>query len=168
MGQQPNIELEMADLPRPTERPGAPRRWSPTRAGELGHPADIPRGGRFGNPGPDAGYALTLLEGRDIPIAPGESRRDAVAAVAALMTARASGFGRAPVVGDAEVAETILGYREGAPADLVSARTAAVAGLAHHPANSRTLVAAADAGALLSSPDRVRERVEAGETLIDL
>ena len=168
MGQQPNIELEMTDLPRPTEHPGVPRRWSPKRAGEMGHPTDIPRGGRFGNPGPDAGYALILLEGRDIPTTPGESHRDAVAAIAALMTARASGFGRAPVIGDAGVAESILGYRDGAAADLVTARAAAVAGLAHHPANSRTLVAATDAGALASSPDRVRERVEAGETLIDL
>ena len=86
MGQQPNIELEMADLPRPTEHPGAPRRWSPTRVGELGRPADVPHGGRFGNPGPDAGYALILLKDRDIPTAPGESRRDAIAAIAALMT----------------------------------------------------------------------------------
>jgi len=168
VGQQPNIELEMADLPRPTEHPGAPRRWSPTRVAELGRPADVPRGGRFGTPGPDAGYALTLLAARDIPTVPGESRRDAIAAVAALMTARASAFGRAPVIGDAEGAEMILGYRDGAPEDLVDARTAAVAGLAHHPARSGTLVAATDTGALTSSLDRLLERVASGETLIDL
>jgi len=168
VGQQPNIELGMADLPRPTEYPGAPRRWSPTRVGELGHPSDVPRGGRFGNPGPDAGYAFVLLKDRDIATAPGESRRDALAAVAALMTARAAAFGRAPVIGDAEVAEMILGYRDGSPEGLMDARTGIVAGLAHHPARSRALVAATDAGALASSLDRVRERVASGETLIDL
>jgi len=168
VGQQPNIELGMADLPRPTEHPGAPRRWSPTRAGELSHPGDVPRGGRFGNPGPDAGYAFTLLKDRAFATAPGESRRDALAAVVALMTARAAALGRAPVIGDAEVAETILGYREGPPEDLMDARVGAVAGLAHHPARCGALVAATDAGALVSSLDRVLERVASGETLIDL
>ncbi len=168
MGQQPNIELVMADLPRPTEHMGAPRRWSPGRVGELGSPADVPEGGRFGNPGPDAGYALKLLADREIATSPGEQRSDAVAAVAAVMTARAASFGRAPVVGDADVAEVILGYAGPAAADSGVSRPVAVAGLAHHPAASRALIAAVDRRALTASLAEVTGRAGAGESLISL
>jgi hypothetical protein len=168
VGQQPNIELVMADLPRPTDHPGTPRRWSPGRVGELGAPAAVPRGGRFGNPGPDAGYALRLLSDRSIQTAPGEQRRDAVAAIAAVMSARAARFGRAPMVGDAEVAEVILGYAGPAAAGVAAARAAAVAGLAHHPAASRPLVAAVDGTVLIASLAEVNRRAAAGEALIAL
>lgn len=165
MGQQPNIELEMADLPRPTDHPGNPRRWSPGRVGEVRGPADVPSGGRFGSPGPDAGYALTLLADREIATAPGEHRRDAVAAIAAVMSARAASFGRAPVAEDAAVAELILGYVGDAPA---AARVAAVAGMAHHAAASRRLVAAVDPSALTVPLGEVERRAAAGDVLLDL
>ena len=168
MGQQPNMHLEMADLPRRTDQPGAPRRWSPQRVGELGSPEDVPVGGRFGNPGPDAGYALTLLSNREIPTAAGEHRRDAVAAVAAVMKARAAAFGRAPVIGDAEVAEVILGYAGPAPAGLAERRADAIAGLSHHPAKSRPLMAAVDRSALTASLEEVTARAESGEALLAL
>jgi hypothetical protein len=168
VGQQPNIELETADLPRPTDHPGTPRRWAPGRAGELSGPDDVPRGGRFGNPGPDAGYALTLLSDREIPLGDGEHRADAVAAIAAVMSARAASFGRAPMVGDAEVAEVILGYA-GPSADAAAGkRAAAIAGLAHHAAGSRSLVAAVDQSALGASLEDVTRRAASGETLLDL
>ncbi len=168
MGQQPNIDLEMADLPRRTDHPGPPRRWKPRRVGELGAPADVPVGGRFGNPGPDAGYALTLLADHPIPTGPGEHRRDAVAAVAAVMKARAAAFGRAPVIGDAAVAEVILGYAGPSRPGLAARRAAAIAGLAHHAAGSRPLLAAVDRTALTSSLEEVVRRAEAGEGLISL
>ena len=168
MGQQPNIELEMGDLPRRTDQPGPPRRWSPRRVGELGSPADVPVGGRFGNPGPDAGYALTLLDEREIATTAGEHRRDAVAAIAAVMKARAAAFGRAPVIGDAEVAEVILGYAGPERPGLAARRAAAIAGLAHHAAASRPLVAAIDREALVATPDEVTRRAESGEALLAL
>ena len=168
MGQQPNIELKMEDLPRPTDHPGTPRRWSPGRVGDVGTPADISTGGRFGNPGPDAGYALKLLADREIAATPGEHRRDVVAAIAAVMSARAASLGRAPVVADAEVAELILGYGGWAAGIPSASRAAAVAGLAHHPANSRPLVAAVDRTALTASLDEVTRRAESGEALCGL
>jgi hypothetical protein len=168
VGQQPNIELEMGDLPRRTDQPGAPRRWSPQRVGELGSPAEVPVGGRFGNPGPDAGYALTLLADREIATTEGEHRRDAVAAVAAVMKARAAAFGRAPVIGDAEVAELILGYAGPDRPGLAERRSDAIAGLAHHAAKSRPLMAAVDRSALIASPEEVAGRVESGEALLSL
>lgn len=167
MGQQPNIDLDMEHLPRPTDHPGVPRRWSPGRVGELTAPEEVPAGGTFGATGPDAGYALTLLADREISTAPGERRRDAVAAVAAVMSARAAAFGRAPMIGDADVAEVILGYAGIGP-DVSAARSAAVVGMAHHAAASRPLMAAVDRKALVASLDEVRRRAESGEPLIAL
>jgi hypothetical protein len=167
VGQQPNIPLEIADLPRPSPHPGSPRRWSPVRPGELGAPGDVPWGGQFGTPGPDAGYATTLAAGRELALAQGESQHDAEAAVAALMVARASHFGRAPVAADAEIAELMLGYAGGGTID-AAARASRVAGAAHRPARARGLVEDADLEALTADAAEVRRRLEAGERLLDL
>ena len=58
MGQQPNIELDIDDLPRDTHEPGAPSGWKPTRPGEILSPAAMPVGGVFGNPSPDGGISF--------------------------------------------------------------------------------------------------------------
>jgi hypothetical protein len=168
MSLQPNIELEMADLPRPTEHPGAPRRWSPGRAAELGGPGDVPRGGRFGTPGPDSGYALRLLASREIPAAPGENPGDVAAGLAAVMAARAAAFGRGPVPADAEAAELILGYADGAPAGLAELRASLIRGLAHHPAAARGLVAAVDREVLGAGLTDLADRAAAGEAMIGI
>jgi hypothetical protein len=166
VGQQPNIDLQMANLPRPTDPTAEPRRWAPGRVGEVRGPDDVPRGGRFGTPGPDAGYALTLLAEREIATAPGERRRDAMAAIAAVMSARASALGRAPVAGDAEVAEVILGYAGPAAGHTAEARAAAITGMAHHRAATRALIVGIDRTALVGSFDEVASRAAAGETLV--
>ncbi|MFQ5947861.1 MAG: hypothetical protein ACE5KX_03255 [Acidimicrobiia bacterium] len=172
MGQQPNIELSIEDLPRPTPRQAAPRRWSPKRPGDLGAPEEVPWGGMFGTPGPDAGYALVLLQERGLPIAGDEEADDVETALADLMAARASHYGRAPVGEDAEVAELILGYRlEGVDttllAELAELRRKWLAGLAHRPEKRRNLVAAVKLDALAAKPDEVRRRLGEGERLID-
>ena len=167
MGQQPNIDLEMADLPRPEHRPHAPRSWSAERPAELVSPSDVPWGGRFGTPGPDTGYALSLLAEREISTAGGESRGDAVAAISALMAARASHFGRAPVITDAVVAELMLGYHPDAPSGMAAARVAAITGLAHHPERARALLAGIDTDVLAAPVDEVRRRVSGGEAAVD-
>lgn len=102
MGQQPNLPLTVEDLPRAEPHPAPARRWRAGRPGDVASPADVPWGGAFGTPGPDAGYALRLLEGRSS--GEGVDPR----AVAAVMGARASLVGRAPVAADAEAAEIIL------------------------------------------------------------
>jgi hypothetical protein len=162
MGQQPNMPLEIEDLPRRKAAPGAARRWSPDRPGDLAGPSDVPSGGAFGRPGPDAGYALRLLRDRELPTATGEARHDLEVAIAALMTARASWFGRAPMVEDAEVAEALLGVGDAG----ASWRTAWTAGLAHKPHRTTHLVDAVDWEALLATPDEVRARIKAGDTLV--
>jgi len=160
VGQQPNIRLGIEDLPRPEAHPAAPRRWSPRRPGELGSPSEVPWGGAFGTPGPDAGYAMTVLASREIPAAQGEDRHDVAAALAALMAARASHFGRAPVAADADVAEILLGYRaeglgEAARERLAALRRRLLPGLAHAKHRSREVVAAFDRDVLTAPPGEV-------------
>jgi hypothetical protein len=155
VGQQPNIRLGIEDLPRPEAHPAAPRRWSPRRPGELGSPAEVPWGGAFGTPGPDAGYAMTVLASREIPAGPGEDRHDVAAALAALMAARASRFGRAPVAADADVAEILLGYRADGLGEAIRERLAALRrrllpGFAHAKHRGRDLVAAYDREVLIA------------------
>lgn len=101
MGQQPNMPLTMEDLPRPEPRPGPSRGWRAGRPGDLASPAEVPWGGAFGTPGPDAGYAQRLLAGRTGE--PGETR-----ALAAIVAARASRLGRAPVPADIAAAQAVL------------------------------------------------------------
>lgn len=162
MAQQPNVQLGIEDLPRPTSQPAPPRRWSPQRPGELTSPDDVPWGGAFGTPGPDTGYALEILAHRPLELQEGEDRHDVEAALTALMSARASRYGRAPVPEDAEVAEALLGFGS----DDGSWRRQWTANAAHNAALRRALVAATDGEALLASPDEVRGRVAAGEQLV--
>lgn len=108
MGQQPNIELELDDLPRPEHEPGAPGGWRPSRPGEITTPADMPMGGVFGNPGPDTGWVAKLVKQAEFE----RETNDIEAVVATIASARASVFGRGPVPDDVEAALIVLGLRE--------------------------------------------------------
>jgi hypothetical protein len=162
VGQQPNVPISAGDLPRRTPKPGAPRRWSPDRPGDMPGPAEVPWGGAFGTPGPDAGYALRLVRGRDLPTVDGETRPDLEAAVVAVAIARASRLGRAPVTADVEAAEAALGVG----AEDASWRVAWTGGMAHSHHAAQRLVAATDIDALLGDPDVVRDRVASGRGII--
>lgn len=170
MAQQPNIEITLSDLPVAKPQPEAARRWSPSRPGELGSPAEVPWGGAYGTPGPDAGYARNLAAQRDLALVAGERRADAEAAVAALASARASHFGRAPVAEDVDVATILLCYDpSGIPAavaDRVSeVRSQWVGDLARRPHKAAHLVAAVALEVLVSAPDEVRAAVADGAVL---
>lgn len=162
MGQQPNIELGMSDLPRPTPRPAPARRWRPGRPGDLEAPSDMPWGGAFGTTGPDAGFALRLVATRDVALAPGEHRRDADAVIAGIAAARASRLGRAPTGEDVEAALAILGYR-GDGGDEATGRRHLIAGAAHHPDRVRRVVGTIDPDFLVSDPDVIGARVASGD-----
>jgi hypothetical protein len=167
VGQQPNVQLGMEDLPRPVRHPAAARRWTPSRPGDLGSPAAVPWGGAFGTPGPDTGYALRILASREWSLGPREDRHDVEAGVAAIMSARASRLGRAPVVADAEVAEMLLGLRaEDLPGEAVSRlrerRLAVLPGIAHRVAAQRALVASVRIEFLTADANTVRGEVGAG------
>jgi hypothetical protein len=172
MGQQPNIELEISDLPRPTAAPGPARRWAPRRPGELGSPGEVPWGGAYGTAGPDTGYALTLAVGRTLELAPGEHRHNVDAAVAALAGARASHLGRAPTPQDVDVAVLLLGLDPAGIDDelvawLASQRHRRLANLGHDAARRRALVAATPIEVLEAGPDEIRARMAAGERLLE-
>ena len=101
MGQQPNLPLTLEDRPRPEPQPAPARRWRAGRPGDLSGPGEVPWGGAFGTPGPDTGYALRLL-------ADAGRCGDEATALAAVVAARSSRLGRAPVAADLEAAEILL------------------------------------------------------------
>lgn len=170
MGQQPNVSLDLSDLPRPTAKPAPPRGWVPRRPGELTTPESVPTGGAFGATGPDTGYAALLVAARDIPIGPDEKRHQVETAVVALAGARAAGAGRAPSSGDIDVALLLLGYDDESSDDaaLLERRRGWLAGLGHGGTGTRPLVAAVQPKVLMSTPGEIRARRRAGEQLITL
>jgi hypothetical protein len=95
------MPLTLQDLPRPEPSPAPARRWQAGRPGDLRSPGDVPWGGAFGTPGPDAGYARWLL-------ADAGRSGDEVTALAVVVAARSSRLGRAPVAADFEAAEILL------------------------------------------------------------
>ena len=171
MGQEPNIQLGIEDLPRPTHHPDPPRRWSPSRPGELSGPDDVPWGGAFGTPGPDTGYVLAMIARLELDLREGEDHHDAEFALGAIAGARASRFGRAPTSDDLAVAQALLGLSTDViPGDVVPGvveqRAEWWTGIGHDPARARALVASIPIDALVATPDEVRARVAAGERLI--
>jgi hypothetical protein len=110
MAQQPNPEIGVAERPRSVPEPGPARPWTPDRPGDVDG-AEQPTGGAFGHPGPDAGYALRILTESGIDL--GGRPRAAAAVLTTIAGARASHFGRAPVIGDLRVAAALLGLGPG-------------------------------------------------------
>jgi hypothetical protein len=123
-----------------------PRRPDPWRADRPGDFTGAqPRGRSLGSQGPDQGYALKLAREVFLPqlALGGVAADDALAGGVAVALARASVFGRAPVAHDLRLAFGLWGFLDPSPpADLVEARKAAFAGVAHphHYAELRALV----------------------------
>ena len=132
MAQPEFVPLHAGDRVRAAERLPAHAGWRQTRPAEQLSP-DIPTGHRFGSPGPDQGYALTLAERfvDRLELAEGEHAEDAVAGCLGVGLRRASIFGRAPVIHDLDLAFTTFGYLGGAPADLVAYRVPLLRGAGH-------------------------------------
>ena len=155
MGQQPNVEIDRTDLPRPTPDTDPPRRWRPTRPGVIVSPEQMPWGGAFGTPGPDMGYSLKLV--REAELVDRTAGLESV--LAALMAARASLFGRAPVREDLEVAKLLAGYGEGLAEELVERRGRWVGATAHEPSPGRTAVSDIERDLLELKPDEILRRL---------
>lgn len=153
MAQQPNIEVRPADRPRPVPEPGAAAGWRPgMRPGVIQAPGDVPRGGSFGTPGPDAGWALKLVRRADLP----DRSEELEQVLAALAGARAAHFGRAPVPVDVEVAKLLAGIGEGLPEELAARRGRWIEATAHERSKGRGAVAEVDLELLVSPPEIVR------------
>jgi hypothetical protein len=160
MAQQPNIELLLAARPRAVLRPGPARRWRPSdRPGVITAPGQVPRGDQFGTPGPDTGYALTLIERTELP----DRSEGLVKVLAALMGARAASFGRAPTVEDLEVAKLLSGIGDGLPDHLVDRRARWVEATAHETPPGRSALADVGPDLLRNPPAAVRLRMSRPE-----
>lgn len=157
MAQPEYVPLDAASRVRPAERLPAPAGWRADRPAEV-PPAGRPTGRRFGSPGPDQGYALTLAEGfaDRLLLMPGEQVADAVAGCLGVALKRASLFGRAPVVHDLDLAFTVWGFLGDPPDDLVAHRVPLFRGAAHDYWAQRGIVDRVAESTLRSTPDQVR------------
>ena len=159
MGQEPNIELERSDAPRETPGPGVPRRWKPTRPGEINSPSEMRWGGAFGRPGPDTGWALKLIRAAEWDRS--ERGPEAEAVLATVVAARASLFGRAPTMGDVEVGLILMGLRPEDVPPVVAKRLADERSRwldisAHEHSKGAAFVGSLDPALLAASPNRIR------------
>lgn len=160
------VPVSYADKARSGARIPPPARWTATR------PADLvgrqPSGPTMGRQGPDQGYALRLAHGFEsrLALAPGEHREDAVAGCLGVALARASLFGRAPVIYDLGLAFTLWGYLGDAPADLVAFRSPLFAGASHHYWDQRAIVDRVPEATLALTPPQVRQRLEQWRSLL--
>jgi hypothetical protein len=114
--------------------------WVSDRPGEL--PGGQPVGRHMGRPGPDQGFALRLVrqfEDKLRVVAP-ESKEDAITGCVGVALARASLFGRAPVVHDLELAFRVWGFLGDAPDELVALRKPLFEGVSHHYDDQRVVV----------------------------
>ena len=153
---------------RPREPLGTPGHagWTATRPGDL--TSFQPSGPYFGNQGPDQGYALVLAErfhGR-LVLTETEDEHDVMAGAVGVGLARASLFGRAPVIHDLELAYGLFGFLDPAPADLVEFRKPLFAGASHHYWDQRAIVAVVPESTLRMTPAAVRERLREWRSLL--
>ena len=114
--------------------------WRSDRPGDLG--PDQPAGALFGRPGPNVGYAYTLAQrAKDrLRLGPFEHADDVVAVLAEVAGKRAAQFGRAPVIGDVDLAIAVLGYDGSANEAFVKVRSALVHEAGHSYRRRRGLV----------------------------
>jgi hypothetical protein len=129
----------IAEQPRRGLEIPAPDHWVAARPGELG--PDQPRGRQLGNPGPDQGYALKLVRRFEdrLKLQPGEHREDAIAGCLGVALARASLFGRAPVIHDFELAFRVWGFLDDAPKELLELRKSLFESAGHHYNDQRVI-----------------------------
>lgn len=152
MGQQPNIELDPADRPRAVPEPASPRFGRDTRPGVITAPDQMPTGPGFGRPGPDTGWALRIIRAADLPEI-GEAHESVLAAI---MGARASLYGRAPIPEDLAVARVLMGMGEGLPAEIEERGERWVAATAHEKTKGSTALSEIDPDLLRETPERIR------------
>lgn len=117
--------------------PQAVRRWEPVRPGDFAGERPQPRGAHLGNPGPDQGYALRLAEllADRVRLTDGEELADALTGAVLVGLARASVFGRAPVLADVEIGLRVWGFLDPDPdPELVAVRRQLFTGISnpHH------------------------------------
>lgn len=165
MPTDPYVTSEIGDRPRqqqnlpPGLAPPPARDWRADRPGDLkAAPGD---GALMGRPGPNIGYAYTLAA-RARPrlrLSPHEHAEDVIAVIAEIAGKRAALFGRAPVIGDIDVAVALLGYDGSADEEFVELRARLVHDAAHDYTRRRELVDAVPEELLRLQGSALAERV---------
>jgi hypothetical protein len=118
----------------------APDGWVSDRPGELDD--HQPVGPELGRPGPDQGFALKLAHRFHdrLQLTAGEKHHDVEVGCVNVAMARASVFGRAPVVHDLDIAYRIWGFLGDAPPELVALRQPLFEACGHHYSDQRAIV----------------------------
>lgn len=160
MAQPEYVPVSAGDRVRPAERLPAHGGWQQRRPAELKSPG-APTGHRFGSPGPDQGYGLSLAErfSDRIKLVPGEHAEDAVAGALGVALKRASMYRRAPVIFDLELAFTLFGYLGDAPDGLIQFRSGLLKGAVHDYWVQRDAVDKVKDETLRLTPAQVRDRL---------
>ena len=146
MPTDPFVAPDLDDRPRQQQNLPPGLGYPPARSWRANRPGDLaaaqPAGTLRGRPGPNVGYAHTLAERtRDrFRLAPHEDLHDAVGVVAEIAGKRAAALGRAPVIGDVELAMALLGYDGSADDGFAAWRARAVHGAAHDYVARRAIV----------------------------
>ena len=158
MSTDPFVATRIEDKPRQKQNMAPGVHYPSARAWHAGRPGDLevgqPRGDMLGAPGPNIGYALTLVErGRErTALAPHEHWSDAAAVIGEVAMKRAASFGRAPVMADVETARLALGYQGGCEPDFAKWRVLAVAGAHESYPRRRAICDAVDLDVLRLTP----------------
>ncbi|MBM3671948.1 MAG: hypothetical protein FJW86_07180 [Actinobacteria bacterium] len=165
MSVDPFVHTRIEDVPRQEQNlaPGVHR--PPARPWFADRPGDLrgrqPEGPMLGAPGPNIGYALSLVaRARDrIALAPYEHGADAEAVIGELAMKRAASFGRAPVITDVDVAMLLLGYQGGIDPEDAKWRVGAVEGAHESYSRRRALCDAVDIDVLRMAPSAIVPQV---------
>jgi hypothetical protein len=151
MPTDPYVPSKIGDRPRQQQNlpPGVSlppaRDWRADRPGDLqAAPGDTAHGegALMGRPGPNVGYAYTLAaRARSrLRLSSHEHAEDVIAVLAEIAGKRAALFGRAPVIGDIDIAVELLGYDGTADESFSDFRSRLVLDAAHHYNSRRALV----------------------------
>ncbi len=146
MPTDPFVAPDLDDRPRQQQNLPSGLGYPPARPWRADRPGDLhakqPEGRLRGVPGPNVGYAYTLAERASdrFQLAPHEELHDAVSVAAEVAGKRAASFGRAPVIGDVDLAMALLGYDGSADGAFLHWRSRATHEAAHHYPVRRALV----------------------------
>ncbi len=159
----------------PSERVRRADRLPPAVEWRAERPADQhgpgrPVGTHLGTTGPDLGYGLKLARrfAERLQLTPGISAADATAGCFAVGTKRSALFGRAPVIYDFELAFTLWGFLDGAPADLVEARRPLFESCSHRYWDQRGIADAVPESTLRLTPKDIGQRLAGWRSLLVL
>lgn len=161
-----HVPVDQGDRPRMALGTPGHDGWTATRPGDLTDRQ--PSGRLFGNQGPDQGYAMVLAErfGGRLLLPEDTDEHDVMAGCLGVGLARASLFGRAPMIHDLELAYGVWGFLDPPPADLVAFRKPLFAGASHHYWDQRHIVDVVPEPTLRLAPAEVRRRLGEWRSLL--